>query len=626
MCGIFGVVGGEAPAEEVLAQVVGLLAHRGPDTHGIAVGDTFAFAHTRLRVIDLSPAAAQPMHGADGSVLVFNGEIYNFRELHAELEARGHRFRSRSDTEVILAGYAAFGDAVVERLDGMFAFGLWDPRRRRLLLARDRVGKKPLFYRIGGGATTLAFASEIKALRAAGPAAELDPAGLVGLLAYGYPTPPHTLLRGVAQLPPAHRLTFEPDSGHPPRLERYYEPQLGEGPRDERPEPVVLADVRRALEDAVARRMVADVPVGAFLSGGIDSTIVVGLMQRLTGTRVRTFSIGFAGDPRYDETHYARIAARAFGTDHTEHTVRATDLDLVDRLIWLHDGPFGDSSAVPTYLVSGLARQHVTVALTGDGGDELFAGYLRLAAGAITERVPAPLRTALAALGRRLPAGLPDRSLPARARRLLEASALPLGDRVVRWNSFFAMSLDTLLRPELRPHAAGVLAFHRDMFPAHDPRSPLWRLLAHNFHTYLPHDLLVKADRCSMGHGLELRSPLLDTALTALCARLPDRMLVRGRTLKYALRRACADLLPPDIARRGKMGFGMPLATWFRGELAQEVRSTLLAPGARINDHVEPAAVRALLDDHLASRCDQSHQIWLLLTLERWLRGSRGAA
>ncbi len=622
MCGIFGAVGGPTLPAERLERVLGLLGHRGPDTSGIAAGDGFSFAHTRLRVIDLSAAAAQPMHGPDGSVLVFNGEIYNFQALHRELEARGHPFRSKSDTEVILAGYAAFGDGVVERLDGMFAFGLWDARRRRLLLARDRAGKKPLFYRFCAGPTpTLAFASEIKALLSAGAPFEVDPRGIVGLLAYGYAPPPGTLYRGIAQLPPAHQLTLELGAAQPaPAIRRYFHHRFGEGPRDDRPEPEILGELRGALEAAVARRMVADVPVGAFLSGGIDSTIVVGLMQRLSSHPVRTFSIGFAGDARYDETAFARLAARRFGTEHTEHIVTATDLDLIDRLVWLHDGPFGDSSAVPTYLVSGLAREHVTVALTGDGGDELFAGYLRLAAGAYTERIPRALRVGLGALGERLPSGLPERSLLARARRLLAAAALPLGDRIARWNSYFALSLDSVLRPELRAHAGPVLDYHRAMFPPDDPRAPLFALLAHNFDTYLPHDLLVKADRCSMGHGLELRSPLLDTALVALAARLPERLLVRGRTLKYALRRACADLLPPEIARRGKMGFGMPLATWFRGSLAEMVRTTLLDPGARLWDFVERAEVAARVCRHLAGSADESPQIWLLLTLERWLQ------
>jgi asparagine synthase (glutamine-hydrolysing) len=618
MCGVFGSIGGTPPGPGTLAHVLALLRHRGPDAEGTATGEGFALAHTRLKVIDLSAAAAQPMRGPGETVLVFNGEVYNFRELREELVGHGHVFRSKSDTEVILAGYLRWGDAVVERLDGMFAFGLWDGRRRRLLLARDRTGKKPLFYRIGGG--QLLFASEIKAILAAGAPLEVDPAGLVGLLSYGYAHPPGTLYKGISQLPPGCRLTFEPGAPRAaPMIERYWEPRFGDGPRDDRPRQSVLGELRRTLEDAVARRMVADVPVGAFLSGGVDSTIVVGLMSRLHG-RVKTFSIGFAGDPRYDETSFARIAARAFGTEHTELIVNSSDFDLLDRLIWLHDGPFGDSSAVPTYLVSRLARAHVTVALTGDGGDELFAGYERLAAGAAMERVPAPLRRAAAGLGRLLPGGSNVRSPSARARRLLSAAALPLGDRVVKWNSYFALTLEELLRPELMVHASGVLAHHRDLFPQADRRSPLARLLAHNFATYLPYDLLVKADRSSMGNALELRSPLLDTQLVELAARLPDRMLVRGLTLKVALREACADLLPQEIARRGKMGFGMPLATWFRGELSGMLRDHLLVRDARIGAYVNPAAVSALFEAHQSGQCDAAHQLWLLLTLERWLR------
>src|SRR5215813_235459 len=402
MCGIFGQIGSPLERDRV-TRVRSILRHRGPDTDGACVLDGATLVHTRLKIIDLSPAAAQPMANEDESVwVVFNGEIYNFQDLRAQLVTAGHTFRSRADTEVIVHGYEQWGDAVVDKLDGMFAFGLWDQRRRRLLLARDRTGKKPLFYARLGQA--LLFGSEIKALLAAGVPTEIDPEGVAGYLAYGYAPPPGTFYRAVQQLPPASLLVLE--RGQEPIINPYWKLSHVHSPQSVSEEEAARR-VRDLLTHGVRKRLVADVPVGAFLSGGLDSTIVVGLMAREVGG-VRTFSIGFAGDPRYDETGYARIAAHAFGTHHTEFMVKPSDFDLVERLIWHHDGPFGDSSAIPTYVVAELTRQHVTVALNGDGGDELFAGYLRFWAGAAAERVPLALRQLGAFAARVLPAGRPE--------------------------------------------------------------------------------------------------------------------------------------------------------------------------------------------------------------------------
>ncbi|HSE94665.1 MAG TPA: asparagine synthase (glutamine-hydrolyzing), partial [Methylomirabilota bacterium] len=395
MCGIAGVFrydGGPVDADS-LAAMSAAVSHRGPDgldqdiqtVGSLQVG----LGHARLRIIDLSAAASQPMVSDDGAVSVtFNGEIYNFRELRARLQARGVRFRTASDTEVILRVYEAEGPDAITSLDGMFAFALWDAHRRMLLLARDRVGKKPLFYASGPG--WLVFASEIKALmRWPELAVEVDPGALPAFFLYGYVPTPATPYRGIRQLPPGHCLSV--DGTGATRLWGYWElPPAGPPPA----EGDATGRVRELVTDAVRRRLVADVPLGAFLSGGIDSTIVVGVMSQLMGTPVRTFSIGFAGDPRFDERRYARLAARHFGTEHTEFVVEPSAVDLVDRLVYHHDGPFADSSAVPTYLLSRLTRQHVTVALNGDGGDELFAGYLRFYAALLAERVPAGLRRA----------------------------------------------------------------------------------------------------------------------------------------------------------------------------------------------------------------------------------------
>jgi asparagine synthase (glutamine-hydrolysing) len=614
MCGIFGSVG--APLEgESITRVLATLRHRGPESNNVVRLQEATLAHTRLRIIDLSPAGAQPMANQHNTIWVtFNGEIYNFQELRRTLAGLGHRFRSQSDTETLVHGYEQWGDALVDRLDGMFAFGIWDTRARRLLLARDRAGKKPLFYAQHG--ERFLFASEMKALFAAGVPLEIEPAGVVGYLAYGYAPPPGTLYRAVNELKPAHRLIVE--RGRVPRTERYWsfdfrqrEPPPGEAEAATR--------IRQLMTDAVRKRMVADVPVGAFLSGGLDSTIVVGLMAQL-GPKVRTFSIGFEGDPRHDETKFARLAARRYQTDHTEFHVRPSDFDLIEKLIWHHDGPFGDSSAIPTYVVSRLTREKVTVALNGDGGDELFAGYLRFLGATVMERIPDAVRPLAGMAARMLPVGGPSRGLIARAGRLLDAATMPLGDRLARWSSFFAFSLDRTLQDHLLPHIEGALRFHRNFFAAPESRSPLALALNHNFGAYLPCDLLVKMDRTSMAHALEARSPFLDTALVEYVSGLPDDYKLRGRTTKYILRKAFADLVPPEIRSRGKMGFGLPLGAWFRGDLRAYLTDHLASPTARIADYVRPDVVARVLSGHMAHTADHEHELWALLTLELWLR------
>jgi asparagine synthase (glutamine-hydrolysing) len=619
MCGIFGAVGFPV-SDEAARNVLLTLRHRGPEAQGVERIGQAVLAHTRLRILDLSPSGAQPMANEDGSVWVtFNGEIYNFASLRQELEAFGHVFRSRSDTEVIVHGYEQWGAEVVTHLDGMFAFGIWDRKAERLLLGRDRAGKKPLFFVEHGGG--FLFASEIKALFAAGVPLEIDLDGLTGFLAYGYAPPPGTMYRGIRQLPPAHLLVYTPTATAPLRIDRYW--SLDFTPSRGDPEPEATERVRYLMTEAVRKRMVADVPIGAFLSGGIDSTIVVGIMAQLLGNRVRTFSIGFSGDPRYDETRFARIAAKAFGTEHTEFTVKPSDFEILDQLIWHHDGPFGDSSAIPTYVVSRLTRQQVTVALTGDGGDELFAGYLRFWAAIVAQRIPAGLRAAGKSLARLIPDGLPSRGFAARTRRFLNAADLPLCDRLTQWNSYFAFTLDELLHPDVKAvvNTEAVLDFHRRLFASPRPKATtLSQALNHNFLTYLPQDLLVKMDRTSMAHALETRSPFLDTALMEYVAPLPDNYKLRHRTTKFILRRAFANLIPPEIQSRGKMGFGVPLASWFRGNLRSFVADHITAPQARIGAFVQMAQVRKLVDAHTQGIADHEHQIWALLTMEIWLR------
>jgi asparagine synthase (glutamine-hydrolysing) len=623
MCGIFGAVfvppGDRIDAEAALRAI----AYRGPDASKIFRGPGVVLGHNRLAIIDLSPSAHQPMHSADGDVsVVFNGEIYNHHELRRQLVALGHGFRTRSDTEVIVEGYRAWGEEIVGRLDGMFAIGLYDRRAERLLLARDRAGKKPLYYARDGGAVR--FGSEAKALIASGLRGEMDPSALVGVLAIGYTPPPKSMYRGIAQLPPATFAVAE--RGGAWRQERYWRAPFGAAPlRIDAEE--AAGEVRRTFEAAVARRLEADVPLGAFLSGGIDSTILVGVMARNATQKVRTFSIGFAGDARFDETRYARVAAQAFATDHTEFVVEPSSFDLIERLVAMHDGPFGDSSAVPMSIVSMLARKHVTVALGGDGGDELFCGYTRFLAIEAEDRVPRLLRAAGAVIERALPARGAWLGTSARGRRWVRRASLPLPERLLAWNSYFAFELAELLRPDLARSfdLTEPLAVTRAALAGTEDASVLSRVLAHNFETYLPCDLLVKADRASMMHSLEVRSPFLDTALVDLAARLPDSLRRRGTKTKWLLRHAYRDLIPESIMHRPKMGFGVPLGTWLRGDLKPFVLDHF-AERAELYDFVEPAVVRRLLREHFEAVADHGHRLWLLLTLQVWLRTHRARA
>ena len=621
MCGIAGVVtlSGGPPASEGTARAMAeLLAHRGPDERTTWLSPTrrCAFGHSRLRVIDLK-TGGQPMSNETASVqAVFNGEIYNFRELRTELESLGHRFRSQSDTEVLVHGYEAWGEALPERLDGMFAFAVWDEPRRRLFLARDRAGKKPLFIARADG--MFAFASEIKALLAVPEVragADVDDTAFPFYLAYGYVPAPRTFYRGVQRVPPATACILEPDGGY--REWRYWRP-------DFTPRPIAYSDakqrVRETTREAVRTRLEADVPLGAFLSGGVDSTVVVGLMSELMPEPVHTFSLGFADDPTYDETRYARMAAERLGTQHTEFVVEADALGLLDELVDAYDEPFGDSSAIPTHIVSGLTRQHVTVALTGDGGDELFAGYARLAAMAWAERLPRWLAGSAGAVADLLPHHPDFRSLRRRAARFLSAASLSPEERMLRWIGYLP-DQPSLLRPGVAEGVTrdAVLAHFSAPLERSAHLPPLARALALNFETYLGEDLLVKADRCSMVHGLELRSPFLDRSLIELAASLPAHHLVRGGTLKRVLKDAFADLLPEPIARRKKMGFGVPLPVWFRTRWRTVFEERVLDPEARIWRWLNRGPVEALWRAHQQERADHGHGLWALLTLAVWL-------
>ena len=621
MCGICGVVNftGEPIAEDAVRLMTDRLAHRGPDAFGVAHPlPWIGLGHRRLKVIDLSEAANQPMVNAAKTVwIVYNGEIYNYRALRQELEGHGHQFVSRSDTEVILRAYEQWGEDCVTRLDGMFAFGIVDVRQRRLLLARDRTGKKPLFY--SHDSTRLAFASEIKALLAyPAMACEIRPDALPMYLTYGYVPAPETWYEGIRQLIPGSWLLVDLSSGQQ-QVRRYWRLPVPSQPLRVSPREAA-ATVRQLLTEAVRKRLESDVPLGVFLSGGIDSSIVVGLMSQLMREPVHSFSIGFRGDPRYDETSYARLVAQRFHTRHTEFVVKPDAFQLLERLVSHHDQPFGDASAIPTFLLCALAKEHVTVALNGDGGDECFAGYRRFQAAVASAQIPSAVsRFARRAIGL-VPAARRGRRV-GELIRFCEAAELPWEQRLVRWVSYVSNPAD-LLRPEWRRQLdpQTLLQPVRQALAPVAAASPLTQALAFNFEEYLPNDLHVKMDRCSMAHGLETRSPFLDTALIEYVAGLPDHLKLRGWSTKVVLKAACADLLPPAIARRGKWGFGVPLDAWFRAELRQPLQDMLLAPSARLAMYLEPQAIRHLVEAHLSGSRNLGLSLWMLLTLETWLR------
>jgi asparagine synthase (glutamine-hydrolysing) len=614
-----------APVEEaVVRRMMATLAHRGPDGRGVFVNGPCGLGRTRLAVIDLSPDAAQPMANEDGSLhIVFNGEIYNYRALREQVAAQGHRLSSHSDTEVILHLYEDFGPTCVDHLRGMFAFALWDGPRQRLVLARDRVGKKPLFYYHDDH--HFVFGSEIKALLAHPQVPRrLNTTALPYYLIHGYVPAPETMFAEIKQLPPGHVLIVENGSVHAtpywhwPLRGRESEElkELGEGEWAEQ--------VLDALREAVCVRLVSDVPLGAFLSGGLDSSLIVALMSQLMDEPVKTFAIGFSGEPSFNELDYARRVAQLFGTDHHEFVVQPDAVDLLPALVRHYDEPFADSSAIPTYLVAQLTRQHVTVALTGDGGDELFAGYERFAAARLAasyRRLPGFLRRAVSGMVHHWPESTAYRGLARRVRRFVDAADQPLAERYLSWVGLFSRDMCRELLPSWGdPPADGVLADYQAHFEPAAGHGLVDQLLCVNATTYLPGDLLVKTDRMTMAHGLEARCPFLDQGLIGLAAGIPPALKLRGTTTKYILKRAAEKLLPREIVHRPKHGFGVPVGRWFRQELRDYVRDVLLSPRARQRGYFDSAVVTRLIEEHQRGRRDWGHQLWTLLTFELWQR------
>jgi asparagine synthase (glutamine-hydrolysing) len=597
------------------------LTHRGPDERGSIVLRDAGLAMTRLSIIDLA-SGTQPIANEDGSRwVVQNGEIYNFAELRARLQTTGHRFRTRSDTEAIVHAHEEWGDACVDRLRGMFAFavlqGTPGGAARGLFVARDRVGKKPLYYY--GDADRFLFASEIKALLAHPAVPRRVNRDVIPLyLAHGYVPAPWTMYEGIHELFPGHTLAVR---GEQVTIRPYWEfPAAGQEAAG-LSEQEIVEHLRHLLEEAVRVRLVSDVPLGAFLSGGLDSSAVVALMARHTSRPVKTFSIGFADEPSFNELGSARRVAKALGTDHHEFVVRPDAFELLEKLVWHYDQPFADSSAIPTFLVAKLAREHVTVALSGDGGDELFAGYERFAAARLAEiyrRTPQVVQRTLGRAVRLLPQSTAYDGLVRRAGRFLQAAPLPLPERYLQWvGVFYNGYISNLLAEGEAVDPVRHFTAYFDGAPAGDLVD---RLLYVNARSYLPGDLLVKTDRMSMANGLETRCPLLDQELIEFAAGIPSRLKLHGLTTKYVLKRALGGLVPDDIIARKKHGFGAPVGAWFRGSLAGPVRELLLGHRARRRDYFRPEMVRRLVEEHQTGRIDHGHRLWTLATFEMWHR------
>lgn len=620
MCGISGLLVAESMPEGVVDEQLRLLHHRGPDAKGAFVRRRAVVAQNRLAIIDLVDGDP-PIHNEDGSIgVALNGEIYNYRELRAQLSRDGHVLATHGDTEVIahLAEHLSPADLAAQ-LDGMFAFAVWDERRQRLIVGRDRVGKKPLYYWAGGG--EFVFGSEIKAVLADPRVPRrLEPRAIPAHLMFGYVPTPLTFFEDVFTLPPGHVLVAEP--GRSPVLERYWQPQVPGSDGVERLDvslPEAARLVRSHLERAVERRLISDVSLGAFLSGGIDSSAIVGIMAGLSEKPVPTFTIGFEDRDGFDERPYARAVARRHATDHHEEVVAPDAVDLVERLVWHHDQPFGDSSAIPTYLLAEMTRRDVTVALSGDGGDELFAGYERFAAAMAVDWyrfAPRPVRSGARRLLKRLPPTA-VRGRVGNVQRFAEVAEAGLPGAYRAWISFIDEDLRRRLLGRDDPWASDDFDRH---WEAADGADLLDRVLRINLETYLLDDLLVKADRMSMAHGLEVRSPFLDRELIELSLRLPPSTKARGLSLKRVLKAAVADLLPDEILHRRKRGFGVPLDRWFRDDLASFMHGTVGAPDARVRRHLVGSEVDRLLGDHAAGRRNHGHALWVLLTLEVFLR------
>lgn len=585
------------------------IRHRGPDDGGFFVSDGVALGMRRLSIIDLA-TGDQPVHNEDRSVwVVFNGEIYNFAELRADLIRRGHTFYTAGDTETIVHAYEEYGSRCVEKLRGMFGLAIWDARRRELLLARDRVGIKPLYWTEANG--QLLFASELKALlQIPTVPRDLNWGAVDHLLAYLTTPRSESIVRGIRKLEPGHRLIASAERGI--RIERYWDVQFQ--PDHSRSEAWFVDRLSELLEESVRIHLMSDVPLGAFLSGGIDSSSVVATMARLSDRPVKTFSIGFR-EAAYSELDSARLVAEEFGTEHYEQILEPDVIEVLNDIAWYLDEPFGDTSAIPTYMVSRLAAQHVKVALSGDGGDELFAGYDKYL---VEERergyqIPELVRRSLAAAGRMLPPG-------ARGRNFARHFALTGAARYLDASTIFRLDdRRGLFRPEVAEMMNGMDPSRESLASLASHGGWLDRLQYLDLNQYLPLDILTKVDRMSMAHSLETRVPLLDHKIIEFAATIPAELRLHNGTTKYIFKRAMANVLPAAVLEKRKQGFAIPLGVWFRGQLEPFVRDLLLSDTARGRGMFNAAAIERLLRLHASGR-PMELQLWTLISFELWCR------
>jgi asparagine synthase (glutamine-hydrolysing) len=620
MCGIAGKVSTRGPvSEELLAQMCEVITHRGPDSRGVYAEDGVGLGVQRLSIIDLQ-TGDQPIFNEDQSIVVVqNGEIYNYKELTQELRRRGHTFSTHGDTEVIVHLYEEYGADCVQHMRGMFAFALWDRRRRVLLLGRDRVGKKPLFYAERDG--ELWFASEPKSILQ-DPTVERRPNldAIDAYLHFQYVPHPLSAFDGLRKLPPAHTLTWRDGQTD---IQRYWKLSYRRGEVASEHEAHEL--IRESLLEATRIRLRSDVPLGAFLSGGVDSSAVVAAMAKQSEGKVSTFAIGF-DVKSYDETPYAREVARLYDTDHHELRVEPSALEVIPQLVWHYGEPFADHSAIPSFYLAQMARQHVTVALNGDGGDESFGGYRRYLGNNVAERVanwPRPAQGLLRWVAGTIGPDGRENSFRSRLDRVARTSLMPAYDRYAKWMAYFPEGeRQEFYTPEFNAelHDRTAPSIMRDAYLASDAEDELNRLLDLDVQTYLPGDLLVKMDIATMAHSLEVRSPLLDHKLMELSASLPGKWKVRGLTTKKIFKDALRPWFPDHILDRPKQGFGVPIGEWFRGPLRGFPREILLDPRTIDRGWFRRDAVARLLDDHEQGTQDNTNKLWALIQLELWMR------
>ncbi|HVH63962.1 MAG TPA: asparagine synthase (glutamine-hydrolyzing) [Candidatus Dormibacteraeota bacterium] len=617
MCGICGVAGGDpTPGRELVALMCGAMQHRGPDDQGFAQVDGVTLGMRRLSIIDLA-GGHQPISNEDSTAwVVQNGEIYNYLELREQLASAGHKFTSQSDTEVLVHGYEQWGPQMVERLNGMFAFAILDRKRRTLFLARDRMGIKPLHYAVDG--ERFLFASELKALlRDPALRRGIDLAALDEYLAHEFVPSPRSIVKGISKLRPGHSLTWSLED-HTLKVDRYWTPRLNvDGAGESRSLDEECEHLREVLRESVRKELVSDVPLGVFLSGGIDSSAVTAMMTQLGGD-VKSFSVGFA-ERSFDESAHARQVAAHLGTEHRELTLEPSMLlGLIPRLPVLLDEPFGDASIIPTYLLSAFTRRHVKVALGGDGGDELFAGYPTLQAHRLAGyylRTPRLLRRGLIEPAvRRLPVSRDNLSFDFRAKRFVSGAAHPVAERHQIWMGSFTPEERTAV---LRAEAAG----GDGLVDEYGSLDPLNQALMIDMRLYLENDILVKLDRASMMASLEGRVPLLNNDFVTYALSLPLKMKLRGLRSKFLFKRALRGLLPDGILNRPKKGFGIPVADWFRGPVKAQMLEALSTDRINRDGFFDAGEVSRLVDDHLAGRRDNRKQLWTLFAFQLWHDG-----